>query len=205
MRGRRGEMGEAPLRCFLPCHMEPHSLPPESRGSAELHHSLFSDFMLWCFWLLVAQTVFGAAQNTCHPFIHYDRHDAHHGAAATSTLFCVHHHRSCDMIRTLPGLLLPSFSFTLLTSFPVLVVVFFPSLPILLSSLHPSPLCSTLGARLFALVPSLLLHHQLLAHGAPCNHICTTSCQFDRIHASFSCHLRRKKKERLKPFVIFKP
>lgn len=30
-------------------------------------------------------------------------------------------------------------------------------------------------------------------HWAACNHICTTSCQFDRIHASVFCHLRRKR------------
>lgn len=30
-------------------------------------------------------------------------------------------------------------------------------------------------------------------HWAACNHICTTSCQFDRIHASVFCHLCRKR------------
>lgn len=39
-------------------------------------------------------------------------------------------------------------------------------------------------------------------HWAACNHICTTSCQFDRIHASVFCHLRRKRDWSF--FVMFK-
>lgn len=65
---------------------------------------------------------------------------------------------------------------------------------LLFSSLHSSSsllLCASLSficlSFLFAPLPSAPLHW------AACNHICTTSCQFDRIHASVFCHLRRKR------------
>lgn len=76
---------------------------------------------------------------------------------------------------------LAHFSFPFLTSSPFSPLHF-------CSSLLP---CASLSficlSFLFALLSSAPLHW------AACNRICTTSCQFDRIHASVFRHLRRKR------------
>lgn len=50
-----------------------------------------------------------------------------------------------------------------------------------------------LPSHLFALVSSLPALSSASLQWAACNHVCTTSCQFDRIHAPVFCHLRRKR------------
>lgn len=90
------------------------------------------------------------------------------------------------------------FFFSQLVSSPIAFVFFFSFL--LISFFHffsPLHSCPSLLLRAFF---SFICLRFLLAplssacvHRAACNHICTTSCQFDRIHASVFCHLCRKR------------
>lgn len=77
---------------------------------------------------------------------------------------------------------LAHFSFPFLTSSPFSPLHF-------CSSLLP---CASLSFICLSFLFALLSSSAPL-HWAACNRICTTSCQFDRIHASVFRHLRRKR------------
>lgn len=83
-------------------------------------------------------------------------------------------------------------SYCLLVFFSSLVLIFhFSSF---FSPLHSCP--SLLLCAFFSFICLSFFFAPLSSarvHWAACNHICTTSCQSDRIHASVFCHLCRKR------------
>lgn len=147
--------------------------PRESRGSARLQNSLFSDFMLWCFdasrfsW----HKLFLAAHKTpvilLFITIIMTLLKEQQPPPRCFMFIIIIHARWSEP--SLFSFCLPSLShcvyccYNLLFNIPNWDICFFPpSLSILYSSRPSSPLCSTLAVCSFALVPSLLLHHQFL-------------------------------------------
>lgn len=186
--------------------------PPESRGSAELHHSLFSDFMLWCLSLLVAQTVYGAAQNTCHPF--YSLLSSRRSSRSSSHLRVVLYSSPSTMrydhnSSRLPAPPIPPISHCL---HPICFLIFraksqfFPACLLLIPLSSPIHLPSAPHLLLVHLpwFP-LLFHHQLLHTQRRVITFVLHRVSLIGFMPPFPSTSALGEKKRLKPFVIFKP
>lgn len=175
---RRREWGRPWWSVFCPVTHQGAPWEPWERLAASRPLLWFHALMLFA---LSGANCFGVAQKHPSCFIHND------DAIVQQHPWCMLR-LSCGTFLYHPPLLLwvPA-----LLPFPPFV---FPP------ALHPPLLSSFLSPVFCAFLPIYSIYFSFILaplstaplHWAACNHICTTSCQFDRIRVSFFCHLRRR-------------
>lgn len=212
MRGKRG--GRWRPLCSVFC-------PVTSRGAPwePWEHRAASWPLLWFHALMLftlsSANCFSVAQNT-RPVLFIMMMLSYNGGLSAHWLCCGNAHclnffyfhlfsqyLHCYFDLILSCFLFPQLSFPFalcLTPLPLLPVfssIAFQFLGFLLicflhfySFLH---LFLSFLSHLFPLVSSLLVLSSAPLHWVACNHVCTTSCQFERIHAPVFCHLRKKR------------